>query len=233
MSTVPVSAPTSSLGRHKFKAAAVAAGVTLGGLALTGAGVYAGLNAVATGTGSVASGTISLTVGAEGGSAGFPQTVTGMVPGDIDNTYVTLTNGSSSDITAQDLTLQVAGTPANSTLITPPAADGTTGIEVAVNGCSVAWVVSPTANTATCGGTTTPLLAATPVATLATTPGPLVSGTVAPGAVYRLQVQLILPSSLNETTTNGTTPSSSIQGQTLALNYTFNEVQRTATTTNS
>lgn len=221
------------LRRHKSKAVALAAAATLGGLALTGAGVYAGLNAVATGTSSVSSGTISLTLAANTGSGGFPQTVSNMVPGDVDNTYVALTNGTTSDIQAQSLTLGVAGTPSNSTLITPPAGDGTTGLEVTVTQCSVAWTVSTTLNTATCAGTSSTLLSATPLSTLASTPGTLVSGTVAPGAVYYLQVSLTLPSSLNETTTNGAAPSSSIQGQSVSLAWTFNELQRTATTTNA
>lgn len=217
----------------KTKALLGASAVTAVGLLLTGVGVYAGLNAAATGTESVNSGTISLTLGHDGSSAGFPQTISSMAPGDVYNTYVTLTNGTASNLAAQDITLAVTGNPSNSTLITPPAADGTTGLEVAITQCSVAWTVTPgTPGSASCSGTSTSMLPATAVSTLGTA-ATFISGAISPAAVYHLQFQLTLPSSLNETTTNGTTPASSIQGQSVTLTYTFTESQRTATTTNS
>ena len=214
-------------------ALAAAAVVTAGGLLMTGVGVYAGLNAVATGTTAVSSGTLSLTLGSDGNSAGFPQTVSNMAPGDVYNTYVNLTNGTSSNLPAQDITLAVAGNPTSSTLITPPSADGTTGLTVAITSCTVAWTVTKgTPGSGTCtGGTTASVLATTPVASLGTATS-LVAGAIAPAAAYHLQVTLTLPSSLNETTTNGSLPSSTIQGQNLTLTYTFSESQRTATVTN-
>jgi hypothetical protein len=208
----------------------LAGAATLGGLTLTGIGVYAGLNAVATGTESVSSGTISLILGADGNSTGLPQTISNMVPGDVYNTYVTLTNGAA--MAGQNLTLAVTGSPSNSTLISPPAADGTTGLQVTVTQCSVAWTVTVgTPGAGTCGGTSTSLLAATAVSSLGTA-ATLVAGSITAGGVYHLQVQLTLPSSLTETTTNGTVPTSTIQGQSVTLTYTFSESQRAATTTN-
>lgn len=217
----------------KSKALLGASAVTGVGLLLTGVGVYAGLNAAATGTESVNSGTISLTVGHDGNSAGFPENVSGIAPGDVYNTYVTLTNGTAGNLAAQNITLTVTGNPSNSALITPPAADGTTGLQVAVTQCSVAWTVTTgTPGSASCSGTSTSLLPATAVSSLGTAAS-LISGAISPAAVYHLQVQLILPSSLNETTMNGSAPASSIQGQNVTLTYTFAESQRTATTTNS
>jgi len=206
-----------TMGKGALAAAVV---VTGGGLLMTGIGVYAGLNAAATGTTAVTSGAISLTLNHDGNSAGFPQTVSNMVPGDVQNTYVNLTNGTASNVAAQNLTLAVAGAPSNSTLITPPAADGPTGLTVAVNQCSVAWTVTTgTPGSASCSGTTTALLAATPVASLGTA-STVVSGAIAAAAVYHLQVTLTLPSSLSETTTNGVAPAQTIQGQTVTLTYT-------------
>lgn len=210
-----------------------AAFLTACGVVLSGVGVYAGLNAVATGTESITSGTISLTLGHDGNSAGFPETVSSMAPGDVFNTYVTLTNGTSSDIAAQNITMAVTGSPTGSTLITPPSSDGSTGLEVSVTECSVAWTVTTgTPGSASCSGTSTSLLSAAAVSSLGGGLA-LISGSIAPGAVYHLQVSLTLPSSLNETTTNGTTPSTSIQGQSVTLTYSFAESQRSATTTNS
>jgi hypothetical protein len=209
----------------------LAGAATLGGLTLTGVGVYAGLNAVATGTESVNSGTISLTIGADGNSAGLPQTLSSIAPGDVYNTYVALTNGVG--LASQNLTMAVSGSPSNSTLISPPAGDGTTGLEVAVTQCSVAWTVTVgSPGSGTCSGTSTPVLAATAMSSLGT-PVTLVAGTVPPGGVWHLQLQVTLPSSLNETTTNGTVPSPSIQGQSVAVTYTFSESQRAGTITNS
>jgi len=190
-------------------------------LAVTAAGVFAGLNATATGTEAASSGTLSLTLGAASGSAGFGQTISNMAPGDVNNVYVELTNGGT--IAGTGLTLGVTGT--GSTLLTTSAPKG---LAVAINGCSVAWTVS----TGVCSGTTTALLASDPVATLTTTPGTIVSGAVAVGAVYHLQVSLSLPTE-TETTTNGTPPGGTIQGLSTSLTYTFTESQRTATTTNS
>jgi hypothetical protein len=201
----------------------LAAAFAAGALGLTGAGVYAGLNATATGTASVTSGTLSLTLANGTGSVGFPQTITNMAPGDVVNTYVDLSNGSS--LAGSDLTLSVSGT--NGNLLTTSAAKG---LAVAITQCSVAW----TATTGACtGGTTTALgsPASDPVATLTGTPNTLVSGAVATSSLYHLQVSLTLPNQ-SETTVNGTPPTPTIQGLSTTLTYTFAENQRAATITN-
>ncbi|HEX3461414.1 MAG TPA: TasA family protein [Acidimicrobiales bacterium] len=197
----------------------------VGVLSLTGAGVYAGLTATATGTQTVTSGTLSLTLSPTSPSLGFGQTISNMAPGDQNNTYVKLTNGGT--LAATGLTLGVTGT--GSTLLTT---DAVKGLAVAINGCSVAWtVVLGTPGSATCGGTTTPLLASTPVATLTTTPGSLAS-TMAVSASLFLQVNLTLPNQ-SENTLNGVAPGSTIQGLSTTLTYSFNEAQRTAQITTS
>lgn len=209
--------------RHPFGAGrAITVGMLAAGVAaFAGAGVYAGLQANATGTAAVSSGTLSLTLGAESGSAGFPQTITNMAPGDVVNTYVDLTNGSS--LAGKDLNLTVTGT--GSTLLTTSA---TKGLNVTINSCASAWTVA----SGTCSGGATLLgTSADPVSTLSGTPNTLVAGAVTTSAVYHLQVQLTLPDQ-NETTTNGSPPGSTIQGLSTTLTYTFNEAQRTATTTN-
>jgi hypothetical protein len=189
-------------------------------LGLVGSGVYAGLNAIATGTQSVSTGTLSLVV-TPGVGAGFGQTYSNVAPGDVMNSYVDLTNGAS--LAAQALTLKVVGT--GSTLLTT---DATKGLHVTINQCSTAWTLS----TGLCSGSTT-MMASTAISTLSGTPGSLVSGAVAISAVYHLQVSLALPDQ-SETTVNGTTPTTSIQNLgPVTLTYTFDEAQRTATVTNS
>lgn len=198
----------------------VAAAFGAGMLALTGAGVLAGLNAVATGTQDVTSGTLSLVVTTDVG-AGFGQTFSNMAPGDTRNSFVLLTNGS--DLAAKALTLGVSGS--GSTLLTT---DATKGLAVAVSSCSVAWTLVD----GSCSGSSSALLASTPVATLSGTPGSLVAGAVAVDAVYHLKVSVTLPDQ-SETTTNGTPPGGTIQGLSTTLTFSFNELQRDAVTTNS
>ncbi|MDX6285251.1 MAG: hypothetical protein QOG53_736 [Frankiales bacterium] len=192
------------------------------GLAITGIGVYAGLTATASNTSAqtVSSGNISLTMAASTGSVGFGQSITNLAPGDVVNRFVTLTNGGS--LAAKDLTLAVSD--ATPTLLST---SGTKGLKVAVDSCSIAWVVA--ANSGTCAGTTTNLLASTFLSSLSSA-ATLVSGTV--GASYNVRMSLTLPDQ-NETTSNGTLPGTTIQGLSAALTWTFSESQRDATTTNN
>jgi hypothetical protein len=204
-------------------AAAVAGGAIL---VTTGFGVWASLNATAFNASpqSVSSGTLSLTMAANGN--GFTQAITNMAPGDVVNRYVDLTNGSSLD--AQGLTLGIAAT-GNSALITDGTSPATTkALKVAVNACTGGtW----SATTGTCSGTTSSLLSATTLSAFSTAQS-LISGALAKSSVQHLQISVQLPDQ-TETTANGTTPTTTIQGQTASLTYTFTESQRTATTTNS
>jgi hypothetical protein len=207
--------------RHRRLGVVFAALLGLAALGMMGAAVLAGLSANAASTENVTSGTLSLTVPAGSGSAGFSQSVSNMAPGDISNVYVDLTNGGTLD--GKNIALGVTGT--GSTLLTTSTTDG---LAVTVTQCTVAWTVS----TGVCGGTSTPLVSQTPVATLSSTPSSVVSGDIPAGTVYHLQVSLTLPNQ-NETTVNGVPPSPTIQGQSTTLTYTFSEIQRPPTTTNS
>jgi spore coat-associated protein N len=207
---------------------AVATFVAVAGLLVTAGGVYAGLNAVATNASpqTVTSGTLKLTMANNG--VGFGQSISDMAPGDVVNRFVDLTNGGNLDASA--LTLSVAdGTPTKLTT------DATNGLHVSVLACTTAaWVVNSSSNTATCadtGGPTTVVNNAA-LATISGTPATLVSGTVAKASVYHYEISLTLPNQ-SETTTNGTLPANTIQGLSAALTWSFNEAQRTATTTNS
>jgi hypothetical protein len=111
---------------------ALASAFAMGVLGLVGAGVYAGLNATATGTQTVTSGTLSLVVTTEAG-AGFGQTFSNMAPGDVHNSYVTLTNGAT--LAAQNLTLAVSPGTANEL------SSAAKGLTVTVTGCTVAWTL--------------------------------------------------------------------------------------------
>jgi len=198
--------------------AASIAGVAL---TLTGSGLWAGLTATARSPAQqVSSGTLSITL-ADNGS-GFTQPITSIAPGDVVNRYVTLTSGGT--LAAQRLTLGLTSSATN-TLI----GSGAGALRLTVTSCSTSWATT----TGVCtGGTTATLLAATPLGSVIATPSVLVPGTIAAGALTRLQISLALPDA-DETTTNGVAPAGSIQGLSTSLTYTFAQVQRTATTTGS
>jgi hypothetical protein len=204
-------------------AVAVAGGAVL---VTTGFGVWASLNATAFNTSpqAISSGTLSLTMAANGN--GFSQSITNVAPGDVINRYVDLTNGGS--LAAQGLTLGVAAT-GSSALITDGTTPATKALRVSVSSCSTTW--TPTTGVCASSGTVTSLLSATPVSSLSTAAS-LISGAIASNALEHLQISVQLPDQ-TETTANGSAPSTTIQGQTANLTYTFTEVQRTVTTTNS
>jgi hypothetical protein len=202
------------------------AAATVGGAVLvtTGFGVWASLNATASGAAeTVTSGTLKLALAANG--TGFNQAISNVAPGDTVNRYVDLTNSGSLD--AQALTVQVAAT-GSSALITDGVAPATTkALRVSIASCSGTW--APT--TGACSGTTTSVLSATPLSSLSTATS-LIAGAIPSGNVAHLQITTQLPDQ-NETTVNGNLPATTIQGQSATLTYTFGETQRTATTTNS
>ncbi len=209
--------------RAPFLIAACA--VAAAGLAVTGGGVYAALNATASNTTAqnASSGVLSLTMAANG--VGFGHIVSNLAPGDVVNRYVNLSQGAGLD--ARALTLSVAD--ATPTKLTT---DATKGLRVTVTQCSGTWTVAGAGACTGAGATTTALATSVPLSTLVTTPSTLVAGTITAGSALNLQVSLTLPDQ-NETTVNGTVPTGTIQGLSAALTWTFNESQRTATTTGS
>ncbi|MFC7850166.1 TasA family protein [Arthrobacter sp. NPDC057388] len=195
------------------------------GLAITGGGVYAALNATASNTTaqSASSGVLSLTMTNNG--VGFSQGVSNLAPGDVVNRYVTLTQGA--DLAGKDLTLAVAD--ATPTLLTT---DATKGLHVTVTQCVGGdWTVTGAGSCTGTGATTQVLATNVALNTLASTPAAL-STSVAAGSTVKLQLALSLPNQ-NETTVNGVAPTGTIQGLSSALTWTFGETQRTATTTGS
>jgi hypothetical protein len=193
----------------------------------TAAAVYAGLTAQATGTETVSSGTLNLTLTPGDQGAGFPSTFAAlMAPGDVDNVYVNLNNTGTLD-SAAGMTLWVAGSPANA--LTDGTAPGE-GLAATITQCSVAWAGGA------CGGSTTPILNQAMVDTMNTS-GSAVSLLNIPalaastGQVAHLQVSLTLIGT--ENSVNAVTPVPSIQGLGPAtLTYTFTEQQRAPVTTN-
>ncbi len=200
---------------------------TAGGAALllTAGGVLTTLTATAFNASAqvITSGTLKLTLTNNG--VGIPTTFTNMGQGDVVNRYIALTNDGT--LAGANLTLTTAD--ATSTVLT---SDATNGLQASLATCSVAW----TAATGVCGGTTTSILAFTPVATLISTPQAVTGfSTVAVDAVLNLKLSVTLPAVNTDITQNGTSSlgAASTQGRSASMTWTFTEAQRTATTTNS
>ena len=193
----------------------------VGGIGLISNSVFAGLTATATSVPqSVTSQTMKLTQSASGSTAGFSSSISNMAPDDIIYRFIDLKNEGSMNGTA--LTLRLADS-ATSTLTS----NGSIGLQVQIDECSVAWSV-----TYTCTGDTTSVLAGTSANALTTADRSLTVASLAAGATSKLRIKLSIPTS-SEVTTNGSLPATTVQGQTSNLTWTFTEAQRVATTTNA
>ncbi len=195
----------------------------IGGTALVSSSVFTALTASATNTtgGSVTSGTLKLEQAAStvtGITGGFVTAIAGMAPGDTINRYVTLTNSGTLD--AITPTLGLAGT--GSTTLT---SDGTKGLQVVVNNCSVAWT-----NAGVCSGTTTAVMTSKSALAMATPQALTLTNTA--GFASNLQIAITLPNA-TENVLNGALPVGTIQGVNTTLTWTFSQSQRTGITTNS
>lgn len=193
--------------------------------AIAGQSVLASLNATTFNTvaANVDSGTLKLSLTDNG--AGFTQAISNMAPGDVVNRYVTLKNDGTLDGQALSLKTSQTGSP---TLISDSVGGSSNqALKLTVTSCSVAW----TPTTGACGGTETAELTARTIGSL-TSPINLTSEVMNSGTFRYLKMSLQLPDQ-NETTINGVAPANTVQGGSVAITYTFNLGQRTATTTNS
>jgi hypothetical protein len=214
-----------SLSLKRVTAAGVGIGVSgvavIGGIGLISNSVFAGLTATATSSPqAVTSQTLKLTQTASGTTAGFTTAISNMAPDDVVYRYIDLKNDGSMDGTA--LTIKLADS-ATSTLTS----NGTIGLQVQIQECSVAWSASWT-----CTGTESEALASTSASALVAAAKPLTVGSLSAGATSKLRIKLSIPTS-SEVTTNGSLPATTVQGQTSNITWTFTEAQRLATTTNA
>ena len=172
--------------------------------AIAGQSVIASLNATAFNTTAqnINAGTMKLDLANSGN--GFGTTIANLVPGDVVNRYVTLTNSGS--INGIGLSLKTAQTGTASLI-----SDGTGGVttkalKLTVTSCSVAWDTSA----GTCGGTTSTEVNSTVIGSL-TSPVTLTNSALASSGVRYLQMKMELPDQ-NETTINGAYPANTVQG---------------------
>ena len=214
---------TATKGRRYGKTVVAGLFTTSVGL-LAAAGVYAGLSATATGSESVTSGTLNMTLTADTGSSGFSTFTPKMAPGDTDNVYVNI-NNTGTLASAAGMTMSVAGSPSNALTNGSVAGEGLT---VTATACSVAWTMA----SGTCSGTSTVILANTQVSSLATATALSNVPALAASTGQLAHVQFSLGLVATETSTNGVAPASTVQGLTAALTFTFTELQRAGVATN-
>ena len=201
------------------------AAIVISVAAIAGQSVLASLNATAFNTTAqnINAGTLKLDLANNGN--GFGTSIANVVPGDVVNRYVTLTNSGTLNGIGLTLKTTQTGTPS---LITDGISPITTkALKLTVTSCSVAWNTT----TGVCSGTPTEELASTVIGSL-TSATTLASSTLNSTAVRYLQMKIELPDQ-NETTVNGALPANTVQGGSVDVTYTFDLKQRLATTTNS
>jgi spore coat-associated protein N len=157
---------------------------------------------LATGTVSITLGTANrLTVGASN-----------LVPGDTIQRAVDITNdGSAGTSSVGSISLTTAASTSSQL-----DADTSTGLQMSIDKCSVAWTESGPPYTYSCGGTTSAVLASRAV--IGTDVALSNMSSVTAGSTDRLRVTLTLPASAGN----------SLQGQSSTISYTFTANQRAA-----
>lgn len=195
-------------GKVVASAALVAAAAAVAGL-----GTFGAFTSATSANATVASGTVSINLGATGATNRLSVAAGGLVAGDTIQRAATLTNPAGNQ-SLSAITLTTAAT-TSSKLDTDP----TLGLQLAIDACSVPWTEAGTspAYTYTCTGTTTVVLASHAIvgANL-----PLTNLTsLAANKTDNLRVTATLPS----------TADNSFQGLNSVVGFTFTGTQRTST----
>lgn len=190
----------------------IIASVALVGTAagVAGLGTFGAFTSSTTASQKVDSGTVTIALGT-GAANTLNVPVTGVLPGDKIEKLVTLTNSGNSDL--NNVTLATTATAP--TLLTT---DPTNGLQLKIENCSAAWVL--TAGTYTCTPGATEVLANSPIITPAATPKTLTNLTsLTNGKTDNLKVTTTLPASANN----------DFQTLSATVGFDFTGTQRTAT----
>ena len=181
--------------------------------AIAGLGTYATFTSSTSASQAVASGTVTVALGATGASTNrLTVGASNIAAGDTIQRSVDLINQGSLNLASVTLTT----TATTSSLLNT---DTSNGLQMAIDKCSAAWTEAGTAPayTYTCSGTTTTVLASVPVigANLALSN----LSALTAGATDHLRVTLTLPS----------TAGNSLQNQSSVIQYSLTGIQRAGT----
>jgi spore coat-associated protein N len=178
--------------------------------AVAGIGTYATFTSSTSASQSVSSGTVTIALGATGAATNrLTVGASNVAPGDTIQRSVDLINQGSIDLASVTLTTSAT----TSSLLNT---DTTNGLQMALDRCSTAWTeggVAP-AYTYTCSGTTSAVLASTPVVGSNLALSNL--SALTHGNTDHLRVTLTLPSGAGNT----------LQNQSSVIQYTFTGTQR-------
>jgi hypothetical protein len=178
--------------------------------AVAGIGTYATFTSSTSASQSVSSGTVTIALGATGAATNrLTVGASNVAPGDTIQRSVDLINQGSIDLASVTLTTSAT----TSSLLNT---DTTNGLQMAVDRCSTAWTEGGTAPayTYTCSGTTSTVVASTPVVGSNLALANL--SAVTHGNTDHLRVTLTLPSGAGNT----------LQNQSSVIQYTFTGTQR-------
>jgi predicted ribosomally synthesized peptide with SipW-like signal peptide len=179
---------------------------------ITGLGTFATFTSSTSASQSIASGTVSIVLGAAGPANRLTVGASNLVAGDtVQRAADLINNGTGTSDNLGSIQLTTSASP-SSLLDT----DATNGLQMTIDRCSVAWTETGPPYTYTCSGTTTTVLATRAVigANLALSN----LSAVATGATDHLRTTLTLPAAAPN----------ALQGQTSGISYTFVATQRTA-----
>ncbi len=192
---------------------ATGAVLTASVLAAVTIGAQANFTTGASGSTQITTGTLSLTVAANGANNRLNVAAADVNPGDTIERVVNLTNGSSYDLSAVTL----ATTASVSNLLTT---DTTNGLQLKVDVCDQAWTETSNApNTGysyTCGGSQAAILTDAPVLNASRDLGTDIR---VAGTTVRLRITMTLPGTADNTFQNLST----------TIQYAFNTTQPSAT----
>ena len=180
---------------------------------IAGLGTFATFTSSTSASHTVSSGTVTIALGATGASTNrLTVGATAIAPGDTIQRSVDLINSGSLDLASVTLTT----TAAPSSLLDT---DATNGLQMVIDKCSVAWTEggAAPAYTYTCSGSTSTVLASTPVVGSNLALSNLSALTA--GSTDHLRVTLTLPSGAGNT----------LQNQSSVIQYAFTGTQRAAT----
>jgi predicted ribosomally synthesized peptide with SipW-like signal peptide len=193
---------------QKLLATAAVLGATA---SIAGLGTFATFTSSTSASHTVASGTVTIALGATGASTNrLNVDANAIAPGDTIQRSVDLIDQGTLDLASVTLTTQAT---ASSLLDT----DTTNGLQMVIDKCSQAWTESGPPYTYTCGGTTSTVLSSRPVIQSGVTLSNLSSLTA--GNTDHLRVTLTFPSGAGNT----------FQNKSSTLQYTFTGTQRAAT----
>jgi predicted ribosomally synthesized peptide with SipW-like signal peptide len=182
-------------------------------VALGGLGAHASFTSSSSVSHSVASGTVTIALGATGASTNrLNVNATAIAPGDTMQRSVDLSNTGTVDLASVTLTTTATASSALDT-------DATNGLQMTIDQCSQAWTesgVSP-AFTYTCGGSTSSVLASRAIIGSGVSLSNMSS--VTPGSTDHLRVTLSFPSAAGN----------SFQGLSSTISYSFTGTQRAGT----